>query len=335
MFQPYFETGKWIISHRTNNDLSNSGLSGRIDLRKYFENATMMEEGKLKEEVAALNNVEKNNVVITHGATEALLLVLSYLRFNNKMTYMVRLPEYEPIYKLPEILHFENAVDLLRYAGVENGYGKKDVLFDMLLYSNINNPTGWFLDELKNFRITVVDETFLQFYMDLDEVKYERSTFRINTFTKFYGGDEVRVGWILAPDPDTASKINSMKGIFTEQISRYSISVAYGILRENDKFKDFARKEMKKNLSYMKSHMSKLKYFGNREPVLSTTTFVDYSAYTNMDSVSVAEFLHSKGISTVPGKFFGIDGPFLRVCYTRENFPQVFDSFVGYMEELG
>ncbi|MGC8598603.1 MAG: aminotransferase class I/II-fold pyridoxal phosphate-dependent enzyme [Thermoplasmata archaeon] len=352
MYEPYFETGRWIISHRTKLDLSNSGLSGRIDLKKYFENATMMDEDYLKEEVASLNNTDRKNIVITHGATEALFMTITFLRLNDHYTYHVRLPEYEPIFKLPELLDLDNVGDMVargevnkkyrkfesngkKMYVVDGNYGSKmDGRFDLLLYSNINNPTGWFLEEMDNFRTTLVDETFLQFYMDLDNVKYKNDAYRINTYTKFYGGDEVRVGWIIAPTPENANKINSMKGIFTEQVSRYNISVAYRMLRDNDSIREFARYEMQKNLSYLRKNMGRLRFYGGREPVLSTVTFVDYSSYSDMDSVSMAEYLHSKGISIVPGKLFGVDGPYLRVCYTRENFQEVFDAFIQALEDL-
>jgi aspartate/methionine/tyrosine aminotransferase len=352
MYDPYFETGRWIVSHKTKNDLSNSGLSGRIDLKKYFENATMMDEDILKEEIANLNNTEKENVVVTHGATEALFMLVAFLRLSDHYTYHVRFPEYEPIYKLPELLDLDNVGEMVekgeinrKYRKYEEGdkkifvidgnYGKaNDGRFDLLLYSNINNPTGWFLEEINNFRTNVVDETFLQFYMDLDSVKYKNETYRINTYTKFYGGDEVRVGWIIAPDEERAKKINSMKGIFTEQVSRYNISVAYRMIRENESIKEFARYEMQKNQSYLKKNMGKLRFYGNKGPELSTVSFVDYSLYTKMDSIALGEYLYKKGISIVPGKFFGVEGPYLRVCYTREDFSRVFDQFLGYLEEL-
>ncbi|MEL9998970.1 MAG: aminotransferase class I/II-fold pyridoxal phosphate-dependent enzyme [Thermoplasmata archaeon] len=329
MFEPYFETGKWIREHRKENDLSNSGLSGIVDLKKYFDKATMMDEEILKQEIADLNGEEIKNVVITHGATEALMLTIWYLKWTNYENYMVRIPEYEPIYKLPGLFNLKNLKE------IEKIKEKSDIERGILIYSNINNPTGWFLEELEGFGVNVIDETFLQFSKDLETIKYKNKTFRINTFTKFYGGDDLRVGWIIAPDSNIAEKINAMKGIFTEQVSRYNISVAYHILRDNDTIKTFVKEEMLKNFSYLKKNMGKLKFYNNKIPELSTLSFIDYSEYSNMDSISIANYLYSKGISIVPSKFFGIDGTYLRVCYTRKNFQEIFDKFIFYLEEIG
>lgn len=302
-----FETGKWILSHPGKYNLSQSGMSGRINLEKYFKSCGMENENVLKEKIGALNNEPVENVVITHGATEALFLTLYYLRAAGKDRYSVIKPEYEPLIKDPPALGFE--------------YGENS----LFVFSNTNNPTGTVIKVPGKYDTLIVDETFLQFYTDLDFIKYAAETYRINTFTKFYGGDDVRVGYIIAPTKQDAERINSLKGIFTEQVSKYNVCVANSILKDNDEIKKIVRDEMSENLSYLKRNMGKLKFYKNEEPVTGTVTFIDYSAYSKMDSISMAEYLSKNSISVVPGNIFGVSGPYIRVCYTRENFKESFD----------
>ncbi len=302
-----FDTGKWIISHPGKYNLSQSGMGGRIDLEKYFKTAKLADESVLRETIASLHNEDPENVVITHGATEALFLTLYHLYVNGHRDYITYKPEYEPLIKDPP------ALGMIEKEG------------DVFVFSNTNNPTGTEIEYPKNYRAYVVDDTFLQFYRNLDSVNYPENTYRINTFTKFYGGDEVRVGWIIAPGKKEAAEINSLKGIFTEQVSKYNIFVANSILKDQDEILTFVRNAMNKNLTYLKNHMGKLKFYRNLEPVTGTVTFIDYSSYTDLDSVSVSEYLYKNLISLVPGSIFGVKGPYLRVCYTRDDFTSSFE----------
>ncbi|MDP8011304.1 MAG: pyridoxal phosphate-dependent aminotransferase [Thermoplasmata archaeon] len=311
-----FETGKWILSHQGKYNLSQSGMSGRINLDKYFKSCSFGDENNLKEIIANLNNDSKENVVITHGATEALFLVLYHLKEHGSRKFSVERPEYEPLFKDPPALGYE-----------ESNKG-------VFIFSNTNNPTGVELKIKEFYDAYVVDDTFLQFSKDLDSARYPENTYRINTFTKFYGGDEVRIGYIIAPSKDLAERINYLKGIFTEQVSKFNICVAESILKDNDEIKKFVRNEMKRNLSFLKKNMGGLKFYKNVEPEVGTVTFLDYSYYTSMDSRSVAEYLFKNQISIVPAEFFGVNGPYLRVCYTRENFQESFVELIKNLENL-
>ncbi|MGC8497686.1 MAG: pyridoxal phosphate-dependent aminotransferase [Thermoplasmata archaeon] len=311
-----FDTGKWISSHPGKYNLSQSGMGGRINLEKYFKSGSMEDESVLKETIASLHNEDPENLVITHGATEALFLSLYHLNVNGHRDYVTYIPEYEPLIKDPPAL----------------GMREKDG--DVFVFSNTNNPTGTEIEYPKNYRVYVVDDTFLQFYRNLDSVRYPENTYRINTFTKLYGGDEVRVGWIVAPDKKEAAEINSLKGIFTEQVSRHNIHIANSILKDQDEILKFVRNEMSKNITYIKNNMGKLKFYRNLEPVTGTVTFMDYSSYIEQDSVSVSEYLYKNQISIVPGTIFGVEGPYLRVCYTREDFMNSFELFKDALNSI-
>ncbi|MGC8663040.1 MAG: pyridoxal phosphate-dependent aminotransferase [Thermoplasmata archaeon] len=312
-----FETGQWILSHHGKYNLFQSGMSGRINLDKHFRNCGMGDENQLKETISLLNDEPKENIVITHGATEALFLTLFHLKEKRKKYFKTYKPEYEPLIKDPPAIGF-----------MENES-------EVMIFSNTNNPTGTEAQIKKNFDTYIVDDTFLQFIMDLSSARYPENTYRINTFTKFYGGDEVRVGYIIAPSKTDAEQINALKGIFTEQVSKYNICVANSILKDNDEIKNFVRNEMAKNLTYLKNNIGKLRFYNDMEPKVGTVTFLDYSSYSKMDSVAMAEYLYKNQISTVPGTLFGVKGPYIRVCYTRENFKESFESLIKALEKAG
>ncbi|MEM0143981.1 MAG: hypothetical protein QXL94_08615, partial [Candidatus Parvarchaeum sp.] len=67
-----FETGEWIHKHTAEYNLMDSGMYGRLDLSKYFDISSFVTDKDLKQIIANINNCDESQVVITHGATEAI-----------------------------------------------------------------------------------------------------------------------------------------------------------------------------------------------------------------------------------------------------------------------
>ncbi len=311
-----FDTGMWIWNHSGKWNLSQSGMYGRVDLSPYFERASMMTEDELKSLIANINGADVQNIVITHGATEALFMTLCSLKAQGIKKAKFVTPEYEPLIKVPEFLGYS--------------LGSEDIN----IYSNPNNPTGTFSELAISSGIHVVDETFMQFHNDLDSVKNPELTYRINTFTKFYGGDDLRVGYIIAPSREEAKKLDGLKGIFTEPVSKYNISVAAAILKDNDRIKGSVRSIAHENHNILVKNRGKLKFYKGKEPLIGTVALADYSEYTQHPSTEVATLLSEKGISIVPGEIFGINGTYLRVCYSREDFAESYSALIEALESI-
>ncbi|MDP8023555.1 MAG: aminotransferase class I/II-fold pyridoxal phosphate-dependent enzyme [Nitrososphaeria archaeon] len=310
-----FEIGEWIESHRAPYDLMQSGLSGRIDLSKYFSGCGFEEPEELKKLIAEINGTDVELVSLTHGATEAVAIVAKVLKLSGIKEFDSFVPEYEMLYKAPL---------------AENMKKGKGALF----LSDPNNPTSMRTEIPEGYKYYVVDETFLQFMTDLDKVKRRKNTFRINTFTKFYGGDEVRIGYIISPDVDLKETIENLQGITYEPVSRHNICVAKKILEDNDKVKEEARMISTENFEILERNMDKLKFYMNKRPQPATVVFLDYSDYSSLESLEISEMLYKKGVSVVPATMFGKDSYHFRVAYTRKNFEDSINALVNALKSI-
>ncbi len=300
-----FEIGRWIESHKSKYDMSNSGMGKRIDIKKYLNNYKFRSENEVKEVIANLYSIDSKNISLTHGATEGYSIYLFIKRDSIKCKYI--LPEYELLFKVPKIFNIENG--------------------DVICLSNPHNPTGEFfnIDER-----SIIDETFLFFYEDPYKIKYKENIARINTFTKFFG-DEIRLGWIISNETNS---IEGLRGIIFERVSSINLGIAYEMLKDYDNIKDYLRSISKDNLNYIKKNMGRLKFYNGSNPVPGTVVFIDYSYYTNLDSVTISEMLHKHDISVVPSIYFGVNGNYIRISYTSENFKEGFDQLLNFFENI-
>ncbi len=308
-----FEIGNWLMNHRGEYGLSSSGMYGVLNLDKYFNNYELKEEDDLKDEIASLHNVNKDNVVLTHGATEAFSMVMFYLK-NRYNSYNVNYPEYELIYKTPELL----------------GYNRGN---DIFVGSNPNNPSGNLISIDNENKINVIDETFMEFYQDLDKISYSNG-FIINTFTKLYAGDDLKLGYIITPNREDAERLDSYKGLLTEGVSRINVSIGYKILKDNDNIVNYVRDIIRKNNGILMKKKDRLKFYKNIEPLNVPVSFMDYSNYTDMDSDNLSEELSKSGIIAVPSRFFGLNGTYLRICTTRLNFEESYSRLINALKDI-
>ena len=307
------ETINWLNRHHGKYELSHSGMSNVFDLKEYLSNSPIKTYIDLKEEIAGLHGCSSKDIVITHGATEAFSMVIYHLA-NKYHSFRVNKPEYEMIYKTPKILGFRNG----------------DEVFTA---SNPNNPTGTMIKLPENYASAVIDETFMEFVDSLDRYTY-RNGFIVNTFTKVYGGGDLRLGYIVAPSVEEAKELEGFKGLITEDVSALNISAGYQVLKRHDELLSKVREIIEKNHSILLNDNGKLKFFGGKKPLALPVSFVDYSAYTEEDSESVSEKLADKGIIALPARYFGISGTYLRVCITGKDFPEAYSQLIGALEAM-
>ena len=307
------ETINWLNRHHGKYELSHSGMSNVFNLKEYLSNSPVKNDSDLKEEIAGLHACSLKQVVITHGATEAFSMVLFHLAGKYR-SFSVNRPEYEMIYKTPEILGFRNGEEVFTA-------------------SNPNNPTGTMAKLPEKYESAVIDETFMEFVDTLDHYTY-RNGFIVNTFTKVYGGGDLRLGYIVAPDERDASALEGFKGLITEDVSVLNISAGYHVLKKHDELLQQVREVIGKNHSVLLKDREKLKFFNGKTPLALPVSFMDYSAYTERDSDTVSEKLAEKGIIALPARYFGISGTYLRVCITGTDFPEAYSQLIGALENM-
>ncbi|MEL9990031.1 MAG: pyridoxal phosphate-dependent aminotransferase [Thermoproteus sp.] len=262
----------------------------------------------LIEAVSETYGVDRRSVVLTSGAQEGNFLALWSLRKRADRA-VVFLPEYEPIYALPDELGYRKVVargDPFQF--VEAG--------TVLFLSNPNNPTGRYLDlktvaELadearRKGAFLVVDAIFVDFVDDVKGLPLEGAVFNFST-SKFYTSS-VKVGWSVG-EGQIVRAMGEAKDLFNPGPPPLEIQVGYGFLSRRAEVKSRNISWISKNWEALRGALRdvEIKY---REYM--PVAFLEIPC----DGVPLAERLAERGVATVPGRYFGVDGA-LRVGLAR------------------
>jgi aspartate/methionine/tyrosine aminotransferase len=257
-------------------------------------------------ELAAGLEVDPARVFLTSGATEANAWVTLYrarLSRGRVPRVRVRFPEYPPL------------VDVAAWAGYRIERGPPGSVA-LAVVSRPRNPEGvlWTDSELAEWsdgaRSVVIDETFRGFADVPSQAQSGRSGVWVTgSFTKFYAGDDVRVGYAVAP-PEEAPAFARFHGLVTDELTPYSVASALKILREGRPLVARIRRLFETN----RSALARALPLGRA-----------VKAPVHFDRVPDGDRLARRclraSVLVCPGSYFGSpDG--VRISLTRRTFPQ-------------
>jgi len=310
-----FRLLEWIQKYRDSckYNLSNSGLSFP-NLEEFGINTNFNDfldvkdnaEKLFKKTVADLYNVKEENVLVTVGGSEG-IFIASYFLKEKFRDLFVPVPEYEPIFLVPQMLGMNVHLDYL-----ENF--KSGVVSSSLP----NNPTGSdsILDYMDNIEFYYFDETFRDFSFD----NKPKSIFQeykngvvSNTMTKFYGLSDLRVGWIIS-EKENIDEMRKIRNLLTINASSYSLWLAWQVLNNREKFVERAKRILTQNKKIFNEYMEDIDgidYTIENVPFV----FVKVENKNTLDLAKIAAENYS--ILIAPGEFFGSRNS-LRVCITSE-----------------
>jgi len=317
-------------------NLSNSGLP-EPDLKEMgidanydeYLNDTTDQEAALRDAVAERYGVERDSVLITNGGTEAIFLASAFISIYSRHI-IVPLPEYEPIFLVPESL--EREVQKVKLENLTHASDERD----SLSMSLPNNPTGKYRDivehinELKDsYKYVYLDETFHDFIENKNASIYGSSKNLIisNTMTKFYGLSSLRVGWIIS-HPDNISGMRKLKDLTTVNNAKFSLYLARKSMERWGKFRERAVGIVKRNADIALKEISEFGLYDNHyedAPFL----FVGDGKLGSEEVAKKAALNY--GILVAPGSYFGLDG-YLRVCLTSYEIRNDIDAFRAFAE---
>jgi histidinol-phosphate/aromatic aminotransferase/cobyric acid decarboxylase-like protein len=297
----------WIEAHPgLRHDLSPSGMAGTIrrpELSARERRAT--DPGELRRALAASVHVAPDRLFLTHGATEANAWVVHYVARSNRgraASCRVRYPEYPPL--------FEGA----RAAGfrLREGPGPSE----LALLSQPRNPEGdeWATERLLEWaaeaRHLLVDETFREFGERASWATVSRPRIRATgTFTKYFAGDDLRVGFVVAPDEERAG-FGRFHGLFSDLIAPASVAGALSALRH--------RRAIGRDIEQClgTNRRALVRAF----PGVSAPVAPVWFDRTGPGSDRLADRLLRRSVLVCPGRFFGDPGG-VRLTLTRRSFP--------------
>lgn len=313
-----FPLADWILDHADcRYDLGSSGMRGSIPPPPWPPRrppAQVVDELQL--ELARHLGVAPERVFLSHGASEANAWVLGFLarelrRQGRPRTLRVSFPEYPPLF------------DGARAYGFTVGDAKATAAVAMV--SRPRNPEGdlWSADRLSRFadgaRYLVVDETFREFA----EVRSLAAAgtprlWTTGSFTKFFGADEARVGFAIAP-PKAAKRFAHHVGLVSDELAPGSAAVALALLRNLRSVRAAVRAVVDRNLRAFAT-----RFPGEALPVAP----LYFDRLSREDGLKLADRCLAASVLVCPGEFFG-ERRAVRLCLTRRGFPQALRAYLA------
>jgi histidinol-phosphate/aromatic aminotransferase/cobyric acid decarboxylase-like protein len=315
---PRFPLHNWLVHPpRCRHDLGHSGMQGELrSAPKYLRAAPPASESELARTIARHHGVGADRVFLTHGATEGNALALLALASRRPPGEPLRVrlvrPEYPPL------------LDAVRLLGLREVSARSPA--DVALLSEPNNPTGLAAGARGVAALSdgaprvIVDETFREF---TEAPPLTRSRLRglwvTGTFTKVYGGDDVRVGYLIVPDEDIAL-VAEVQGILFDEVAPASIAMARNLLRHRREVLAEARDLFRRNLAALRARVPDA-------PPLVAPTWLDRLP-EGRSGEELARAAHRAGVLVAPGSYFGAPEA-VRVTLTRRSFPKALDAYLA------
>ena len=304
-----FPLSDWIDGHvDCRYNLGSSGMQGTVrppaPSKVQLRSAT---EAELRAQLGTLLGVDPSRVFLTHGATEANSWAVFYLRRAVRgriARCRVEFPEYPPLF------------DLAREAGflISSRAGPSE----LAIVSQPRNPVGdlWSASRLTDWsqdaRAVVVDETFREFTTAPSVQRLGLpGLWTTGSFTKPYGGDDLRVGFVVPPEKETA-RFARFHGLVADEMPRYSVAGALAVLSRRDRILKEVRSLVGRNHSLWRRANP------GGVPLAAPVTFDD-PVPTGGDRF--ARRCLRASILVCPGSLFGRPSG-VRVGLTRRSFPR-------------
>jgi len=305
-----FPLGEWIDSHLDcRHNLSESGMHGTIPTPvPSAAEVRAADEQQLRERLASDVGVDPRRLFLTTGASQANALAMLFLgrqsAGTSRPTCRFCPPEYPPLF------------DTAQWAGFRLSTGAEEA--GLAVVSQPRNPEGdlWersrLLDWASGADALLVDETFREFAQAPSVQGSGRpGLWTSGSFTKFFAGDDIRVGFLVAPEEATAD-FARFHGVVTNRLAPYSIAGAARALRERARARRSVLAVLRANVAAARS------VFPGRRAPQAPVMFDRLDTGETGDSL--AQRALASSVLVCSGSFFG-DPSGVRLCLTRRSFP--------------
>jgi histidinol-phosphate/aromatic aminotransferase/cobyric acid decarboxylase-like protein len=317
-----FPLADWIDAHSDcRYNLGKSGMVGSI--RHPVPSAADVRSAdpeEVRREFAESLRVDPRRIFLTHGASEGNSAVLWYLahRYRGRpLRCRVRFPEYPPLF------------EVARWAGFELTRGREPSTIAVV--SQPRNPEGdaWERPRLEQWadgtRGLLVDETFREFARRPSLARNgSRGVWVTGTLTKFFAADDVRVGFVVAPEEERPT-YEQFHGVMFDEVAPASLASALVTLRARGRIRREVEDVMRRNRAAFRESFRTLTppagpVFFDREVV--------------PDGDAFAKRCLGASVLVCPGSYFG-DPSGVRLCLTRRSFPRDLAAYLRVRESAG
>jgi len=342
-------------------NLSYSGLQYVWDFEKYL-GQSLSDVGyhhipsfaNSEQMVADRYGVKAENVVITHGATQALnIALLSCIDSTDseKNTVAVELPAYAPVVQTPLLLNCDT-IPVQRHPPVD-GIGpwriNKNEWIDALQQSKVLmitpqlNPCGWdyessdrrwIIDTCKQMSITIIsDEVYIDSMKGTDDYKpfhlEGNHCISVNSLTKIYGLGPLRFGWIIANEEIS---LNAKRAFLTlsGMMASPTIRLASAVFPHLDLAIEKIKQYREINLPVLREMLARQNIAWNEPPY---GVFGAFKLPNEYDSIKFVDGpCADNSVLAIPGSMFSEElGGWLRVAWSIE--PKLFSEAILNLEK--
>ncbi len=336
---PEFELSDWIRKNlpRAMYNFAESGIQppdfaeAEIDLD--VGNFYRRHSGRvgLEETLAATFGVESENVLVTSSSSEAIYLVHRAL-LNQADEVLVPVPNYPAQLKVPEVVGTHLRVLELSFEEGWKLYPERVAQLSsprtrLISITSSHNPSGVQLSKPTLASLLEIAEDAGAWLLS-DEVfreyGFERAPppaatlgergISLGTMSKFYGVEDIRIGWVLA-QPEVVRRLRQLKTWITSVNSHFGEYVAKQVLEHHHWFAERARGFQKRNLALVKGFMKNCETLTWIEPDASLFGFP--RILTGEPSIEFCtRLVEQTGVLLDPGIYFGKEGC-VRLCFTK------------------
>lgn len=197
---------------------------------------------------------------------------------------------------------------------------------EVAVISQPRNPEGdlWdrgrFLDWASGARSILVDETFREFAGTRSLLGTDRpGLWATGSFTKFFAGDDLRVGFLVAPE-DRAAEFARFHGLVTNPLADFSVAGATRALRDREKTRRKVLSVLRANIAA--AHAA---FPGLRMPE-GPVMFDRPESGEGGDALALRALRAS--VLVCSGSFFG-DPSGVRLCLTRRSFSEDLAAYLA------
>jgi len=217
----------------------------------------------------------------------------------------------------------------------------------LIILNSPNNPTGYTLtnNEIEQIaRIAARHDLYVfcdEVYkgVELDGEKrpwfadhYEKGI-SLGVMSKAYGLAGLRIGWLATKDRELLDKLVRMKHYTSICSSAPSEKLAVIALKHSDEL-------LRRNVAIIEKNLKTAEDFFNRypdffefiRPMAGPVAFVKMNIEKPMDDFC-DELVARQGVLLLPSSIYGLDTPYFRMGFGRENFKESLDQFEQFLIE--
>jgi aspartate/methionine/tyrosine aminotransferase len=169
----------------------------------------------------------------------------------------------------------------------------------------------------------LVDETFREFTPTPSITRRSgRGVWVCRSFTKAYGADGLRVGYVVAPEEE-AERFEAFHSLVLDSLPLHSVAAVRAIVRDRDRILAETRQRFRTNLAALRKAVP-------GTPELAAPVWFDRGSGEG-DGDRFSRRALDAGVLICSGSFFG-DPTGVRVCLTQRSFPRDLDAYLPLRE---